>query len=336
MDKFVHRREHYSFAVSMSSSRIYNYECINNANKRGWYLGDGMCNLVTDDINHYNRTYWSNVDFYNLPGTTVDTQKRAEVSIGQSNEYLSSKDFVGAAVLDSKYSAVAMELESYHSDGNYSKDNKFPNAPLDYGGPPPAHECTLTAKKAWFCFDDEIVCLGAGITSDDSYDAHTIVENRRTDKVTYGDGWCWFENAGGYSFHEKKNPLRKSENGFEILYFNHGKRPQNETYAYTVLPNATKERTEQYNSNPDVQILCNNENVSAVHHNILNTDMYVFWNTGSFDNISVSDPVIIVRSPECMAVADPTQKLESVVINGKEHKLPSSGGATLKINNEDL
>ncbi|MEY4243778.1 MAG: hypothetical protein RLZZ245_1363, partial [Verrucomicrobiota bacterium] len=38
---------------------------------------------------------------------------------------------------------------------------------------------TLTGKKSWFMFDDEVVCLGAGITSTDKRPIETTVENRK-------------------------------------------------------------------------------------------------------------------------------------------------------------
>ena len=38
---------------------------------------------------------------------------------------------------------------------------------------------TLNAKKSWFMFDDEIVALGSGISSQDNKTVETIVENRR-------------------------------------------------------------------------------------------------------------------------------------------------------------
>lgn len=38
---------------------------------------------------------------------------------------------------------------------------------------------SLRAKKSWFMFDDEIVCLGSDITSADNYDVETIIENRK-------------------------------------------------------------------------------------------------------------------------------------------------------------
>ena len=48
-----------------------------------------------------------------------------------------------------------------------------------------AWNSSLTAKKSWFMFDNEIVCLGAGITSSDSRTIETIIENRRLG--LYGD-----------------------------------------------------------------------------------------------------------------------------------------------------
>lgn len=38
---------------------------------------------------------------------------------------------------------------------------------------------TLSGKKSWFMFDDEIVALGAGITSTDNRKVETIVDNRK-------------------------------------------------------------------------------------------------------------------------------------------------------------
>lgn len=42
-----------------------------------------------------------------------------------------------------------------------------------------AYNNTLTAKKSWFMFDDEIVALGAGITSSDNRTIETTIENRK-------------------------------------------------------------------------------------------------------------------------------------------------------------
>jgi len=247
-DKLVHTRDNYSFVVSMSSCRTYNYESIDNANLTGWYLSDGMTNLICSDLLCYDRPYWKNVNYYKLPGTTVDTQERKKVSIAQGNEYLSGKDFVGGAVYNNRYAAVAMDLESYHSDGdwNHYKDNKFPKVESEYGGKPPKHNCTLTAQKAWFCFDDEIVCLGSAINSKDDFDALTIVENRRTDEIKISNDYCYIDEVGGYVFSKDCKVNYERNNNFETIYFNHGRAPENKTYAYTILPDCDENKTKTY------------------------------------------------------------------------------------------
>ncbi|MBQ8526672.1 MAG: hypothetical protein IJ460_08160 [Clostridia bacterium] len=175
IDKVMHKRQDWAFALSMSSSRIFNYECINSQNLKGWYLGDGRTELILECEDSLSAgEYWANVDYYRLPGTTVDTQPRQEVSIAQGNEYLSTKDFVGGVEMDEKYTTAAMELESYHNEEPFGTDKG------EYGTYAPTHTSDLTAKKAWFAFDDEVFCLGADITASDNNNATvlTVAENR--------------------------------------------------------------------------------------------------------------------------------------------------------------
>ncbi len=149
MDQVVHLRPGWGFALSMSSSRIYNYESINNENLHGWFQGDGMTYLYNSDLGQFSDDFWPTVDPYRLPGTTVDTTARADAS-GQS--YLSSKNWVGGATLFTN-GLAGMELDAYNS--------------------------SLTAKKSWFMVDDEVVCLGAGITCTTSVDIQTTALNRK-------------------------------------------------------------------------------------------------------------------------------------------------------------
>lgn len=173
MDKIVHQREDFAAGISMSSSRIFPYECINGQNSTGWYMGDGMMTVYNkNDFLSYNDQYWKNIDPYRLPGITADTQKRPEVNIATGNEWRSKQDFVGGVSLNSKFGTAAMSLESYHSDVEIGTDKG------SYGGPAPIHDCNLTAKKAWFMFDDEIVSLGADINAKNDVNVLTIVDNR--------------------------------------------------------------------------------------------------------------------------------------------------------------
>lgn len=123
----------------MNSSRVARFESINNENLKGWYQGEGTLYLYNDDQTHYGADYFATIDPYRYPGTTVSKKKRADVS-GTGTAGLSTKDWAGSTGAGLVCTASAVwRFEGY--------DN------------------TMTAKKSWFMFDDEIVCLGADINA---------------------------------------------------------------------------------------------------------------------------------------------------------------------------
>ena len=120
------------------------------------------CYIFTMTRTSLTITDWYNINPYHLPGTTVDTQKRELEYIAQGYEYLSSQDFVGGAETKEGYAAAAMALESFHNNIDYGPQ---PSNYTTYGGYPPVHDSSLTAKKGVVLFDDEVVALGADINS---------------------------------------------------------------------------------------------------------------------------------------------------------------------------
>ncbi|WP_436843093.1 polysaccharide lyase 8 family protein [Streptomyces venezuelae] len=154
MDRVVHRRPGWTLALSLSSKRIAAYEAGNGENLHGWYTGDGMTYLYAgDDLGRFGDGFWATVDPYRLPGTTVDTRARADIgSGGGTGTYRPKNAVAGGAVLDARHGAAAMELLA---DGS-----------------------TLRARKAWFCLDNAVVALGAGISASDGRTIETVVENR--------------------------------------------------------------------------------------------------------------------------------------------------------------
>src|SRR5262249_5842137 len=136
MDRAVVHRPGWALGVAMSSSRVGLYESVNSENLRGWYTGVGTTYLYDGDLAYYSDGYWPTVDPYRLPGTTVDVQTRAN---GANNNHLSPRNWVGGAELGSLFGATGMDYKDVSSD--------------------------LVARKSWFMFDDEVVALGAGITS---------------------------------------------------------------------------------------------------------------------------------------------------------------------------
>nr|AXR85425.1 xanthan lyase [Paenibacillus nanensis] len=147
MDRAVQLRPGFGFGLSMFSSRIGNYESINAENNKGWHTGDGMTYLYNTDLSQFNDHFWATVDNYRLPGTTV-LQNTTQTANSRSD-----KSWAGGTDILGQYGVSGMEL---HTVGK-----------------------SLTAKKSWFMFDDEIVALGSGIASTDGIATETIVENRK-------------------------------------------------------------------------------------------------------------------------------------------------------------
>jgi hyaluronate lyase len=147
MARAVHHRPGFAYAVAMDTKTIHPYEAANLENQQGWYTGEGAVYLyVPAQVGHWADMYWPTADKYRIPGVTRDTRT---LKLGQSRS--SIDPWAGGAALDGRL-ALSMGL-----------------AP---GGQ------TLRAHKSWFCIDDAIVCLGAGITSSGGYDVETVVENR--------------------------------------------------------------------------------------------------------------------------------------------------------------
>lgn len=167
MDRVVHQRPTWAAGIAMYSTRIFNFENIDNENFHAWHTGDGMVYLYNGDLTQFSDSFWPTVDPQRMPGTTViqgSTPHPRE--LGLSNA-------VGGVSLDG-YSAAMMQLQP--ADGR------------------------LSAKKSWFLLDDELVALGADIRSTAEQPVETIVENRRLSRgalVAEGPEHGWATIASG-------------------------------------------------------------------------------------------------------------------------------------------
>ena len=154
-DRIVQRGQGWAFDIAMHSTRIRNYECINKENLKGWYTGDGMTYLYTSPAD-YALNFWPTVDPHRLPGITADryTSRNDSPVAGKINLHT----WVGGVSLGGLYGTAGMDFRQH-----------------DSGVTP---EMDLSAKKSWFMFDDEVVSLGAGISSTSGRTIETVVDNR--------------------------------------------------------------------------------------------------------------------------------------------------------------
>lgn len=348
-DRMVHHNGNVAFSLSMSSERVYNYECINSVNMDGWYLGDGMLTAYSTDYMAYPGSF-DKCDPYRRSGTTLDTRERARISIAQKNEYLSSQDFVGG-VSDGKCGAAAMQLESYHGDGVPKKVH----VDKSYGGDPEIRDCSLMAKKTWFFWEKTAVCLGCDINAHDGAEVITVIDSRRTQNplIVAGKGELevageikslpsdvsalYIDGFGGYYFPEnlRLTAQRGGKDGsFTHIVATHGVNPEKEKYAYALLPTLSESETADFALSPNFTILSNTEKVQAVEWKN-GHKMYVFWTAGAFDGIEVSCPMLLMLVDGKLHVSDPTHKISesTVKFNGKEYRFDHRAkyGATLSV-----
>ncbi len=164
MDRVVHHGPKYGVAIALSSTRIAKYEAINGQNETGWYQGDGMIYIYTDGYD-YNADFFGYASPYLMPGTTVNLSERVKTSINP--QLLGSNTFAGG-VAQGKYGVSGFIL-GYRPDAyrEYTA-NSFTDK----------NAVKITAKKSYFMFDNEVVCLGSDIYDESGSDVITVVENR--------------------------------------------------------------------------------------------------------------------------------------------------------------
>ncbi|WP_405783868.1 polysaccharide lyase 8 family protein [Streptomyces sp. NBC_00859] len=330
MDRVVHRRPGWSMALALSSKRIAAYEAGNGENLHGWYTGDGMAYLYTgDDLGQFGDGFWPTVDPYRLPGTTVDTRPRADLTTGSgTGTYLPGNTVAGGAVLDGRYGAAAMELAAQGS--------------------------TLRARKSWFFLDNAVIALGAGITASDGRTIETVVENRNLhapggrrltvdgarqpsapgwNRTFHGARWAHLDGVGGYVFPSSGTSLgalREERTGrwsdldtgadtagsttpvtrpYATLWLDHGVSPTDASYAYILLPGASAAATAVLAHSRPVRIVANNATAQLVEVARTGLTAATFWQAGAAAGFTSDGPASVLLRRHgggiSVAVADP-------------------------------
>ena len=322
MDRVVQHRPEYSVALAFSSTRVFKYEAINSENMTGWYQGDGMIYVYTPGYS-FGSAFFNNADPYKLPGTTVTAAVRNEQNVSPS--IYGSSDFVGG-VAYGKYGVSAMIL-GYAPNSFFTTD--------------------ITARKSYFTFDNEIICIGSGISeSVTGAQVYTTVENRliRSGDVFKVDGavanngtssakYAHFTNMGGYVFKSPTEITYAKRSSYLEITISHGVNPTNGSYFYIYLPCMTEAETKAYSDSLDsrITVLSESNSVHAVRDNDIGVTGYVFYEATSCNGVSVSAPCIVMiteaNGTRTLSVSDPTHKLSSVTVtvDGNAHVFDVSG-----------
>ena len=346
MDRIVHHRGTWAYALSLSSKRISKYESINAENLRGWHLGDGAAYLYTGDLAHYADQYWPTANPYRLAGITVDPRPRTNAGTASPNtlDPRTSRAWVGGSTVLGEFGSAGLDHEAAQSD--------------------------LRAKKSWFFFDQEVVHLGAGIVTStaNANRIETVVEHRLLGaagnagpatftangtlraatsgatevlaavtsahlavpmQAAYGNADIGYvfpsattlqvlreSRTGSYS-DINQGPFTSSTNqtrSYLTLWFDHGAQltGTGADYAYVILPGATAARTAAYAQTPDIEILANTTAVQAVRDRPLKATGINFWSAARVADIAcdrAASLTLLERDGQLhLGLSDPTQE----------------------------
>jgi chondroitin AC lyase len=146
-DYTLHLRPTYTFAIHAISSRTLSTEIGNNENLKGFWASEGATDIQTIGDEYYNIfPLWN---WTRIPGTTLpDTLPPVDWGKAAGEGDRSGTSSFSGGVSDSLYGVTTFVMDN---------------------------DILTSAKKSWFQFDDEIVCLGAGIRSAAAQHVNTTV-----------------------------------------------------------------------------------------------------------------------------------------------------------------
>ena len=297
-DYVAHHRARYFTSVRMFSTRVANTDSFTNGEgRRSHHLADGAALLYCTG-NEY-RDIFPVWDWRKVPGTTVE--QRPEPLDPRQVRSMGKTSFVGG-VSDGSFGMAAMDLA----------------------------RSPLVAKKTWFFFDDEFVCLGAGITCGATNAVCTSVNQcLRSGRVLVAsqtrpladgkyalDGTRWVEHDSVTYAFPGNTPLKLQlgaqtgrwsdigPSGTRLLsrdvfslWVDHGTNVENGVYQYIVLPGLHGVQAEE--ALRQVQVLSNTPALQAVRHTGLRLIEAAFRQPGKLAitagwTLSVDQPCLLL------------------------------------------
>lgn len=309
-DYSLHVRPQYNFDVRLASTRTKKCEYGNKENLKTYFMSDGCTNIVQTGDEYFNIfPVWN---WCHIPGTTAPQVEKIPMD-PKAWGVLGTSTYAGG-VSDSIYGATA-----------YAYMDTNP-------------EVNTGAKKSWYFFDNEVVCLGAGIQSTSTYPVHTTVNqcflkdgilvDKGGKEGTLANGsytlqapqWVLHDKIG-YFFPQKEEVFltaqtqsgrwydintskSKKEEKMDVftLGINHGVGPKDGSYAYIVVPGKTSaQEMEAYQKENAIEILSNNAKIQAVRNTKLNVWMVTFFEAGTFKHKELS---VTVDKPCVLMVKD--------------------------------
>ena len=244
------------FVLSMHSSRIANYETMNNENVKGWYIGDGMTYVYGTDSETFTE-YWPTVDRYHLPGVTNSLRERGDKS-GERRGQTTSKAWVGGSC-NGKETFVGMDMISWNKATEMRKSYFMTD---DGAILIAASNINSKDGEVHTTIDNRIIKDGKIILNGKEIKEDTVIENPQNISLNFNENYKG-ENIGYKVVYAPQLNLKKEtrtgswkeiggtlseeiSKDYFTVYINHGKNPKKSGFAYIILPMYTQEEVDNY------------------------------------------------------------------------------------------
>jgi hyaluronate lyase len=212
MDRTVHRRPGYAFALARNSQRISKYEYMSGENLLPWFQGDGAHYLYLsgqDQTQAFGIDYFTTVSPYALGGVTAPVETRKSVPELYGTAYYDNADAGFTASSESQNTYVyfpvgtnahsgGATLDAYGAVGWVQSDDFAYASRKDLPDDFVVYK-NASATKSWFLLDDEIVVLAAGV-GDPTRAVTTTLDTRiaaATAPVNVSRSSRWFRYTDG-------------------------------------------------------------------------------------------------------------------------------------------
>jgi chondroitin AC lyase len=327
-EHFVFQRPDFYTTVRMFSTRNRNMEePYNGPGITTHHRADGTNYLMLKGDEYHN--IWPVYDWQKISGTTI--MQKPKLHGADSIQLDGLTDFVGA-VTDGLYGAVAFDFKSPHD--------------------------MLEAKKSWFFFDEEYVCLGTDIKSVPNLPVATTINQvlMRGDVTTMQKGEVKKLPRGNHKldevkwvYHDKIGYILPSPTTIHLsnqaekgswaditaeknvskevvtmdvftLWFDHGNSPDSASYEYIVVPAVSEqELIETSRNNRGIEIIANTSDLQAVRNDKSGICQIIFHKAGE---INISNGVkVSMDSPGMAMLKMQGDKVQELTVSDPSRKL---------------
>jgi hyaluronate lyase len=348
-DRIVHVTENWSASLGVASTRICRYESVNGQNLHGWYVGDGVLyTFQPKSQGHYTDVYWPTVDPTLLPGAT---SKAGTPPKPPTSGPLTPNPHTGGVRWDDRHGAYALDLIT--EDGTLTAKKSWFFTPEGIVCLGAGITDTSGAEVRTAIENRNLGENGSGSLTAD-FCSVPVTPGRST--ALRRPRWLHLDGVGGYVVLDGSDvtALREDRTGswrdvdtgantkgttvpytrrYQKLVLSHGVNPAGASYAYAVLPTASRPATVA--SSLAWRVRSNTATSQAIR--LWDSTLLAnFFAAGSVEELTVSGPASVAvgrtRSGWKIAVSDPTQLQTSieVTVRRKSVDVPVAGtfGAT--------